>query len=155
MGSHGKREYCNDAHKQAYYRQQVQRDQQEEIDRLKAQVTDQARQIAQFKVQAEDQQQEIEEFRSTIAYLKEQVNMEYRYLKDDRERGLISYLKRRELRTPLIERMLSDKQLPARGSHQMYETYLRYYHVALTEEEMIQFKDLWKLMMLERSRDDF
>jgi hypothetical protein len=135
-GKHGKREYCNDAHKQAYYRQ----GQQEEIERLKAHV--------------KDQQLETGQHFAVIEHLKEQINLEYRYLKDDRERGLISFLKRQQ-RTPLIERILHDTRLFTRGTHWEYETYFRIHGITVTKEELTQFKDLWKLMLLETSRDDF
>jgi predicted nuclease with TOPRIM domain len=154
---HGKREYCNNAHKQAHYRQ----GQQEEIERLKVQVAaqdeqikNQAQQIEQLKAHVKEQQLEIGQHFTVIEHLKEQINLEYRYLKDDRERGLISFLKRQP-RTPLSERILSDTRLFTRGTHWEYETYFRIHGIAVTEAELTQFKDLWKLMLLETSRDDF
>jgi hypothetical protein len=38
-GIHGKRAYCNDAHKQAYYREKSQRELQEELEQLQEHVT--------------------------------------------------------------------------------------------------------------------
>jgi hypothetical protein len=37
----------------------------------------------------------------------------------------------------------------------MDERYLRQQHILVTDEDLLQFKDLWKVMILESFRDDF
>jgi ADP-ribose pyrophosphatase YjhB (NUDIX family) len=145
-GIHGKREYCNDAHKQAYYRQQVQREQRE-----KAALVDE---IERLKAHIEEQNQEIQQHLWVITDLKRQLDLERRYLLDTQARGFISFLKKQPM-TPLIQKILAGRYLPQTGTHWMDERYLRQQHILVTDEDLLQFKDLWKVMILESFRDDF
>ena len=96
-GIHGKREYCNDAHKQAYYRQQVQREQRE-----KAALIDE---IERLKEHVEEQNQEIQQHLWVITDLKRQLDLERRSLLDTQARGFISFLKKQPM-TPFIKKIL-------------------------------------------------
>jgi hypothetical protein len=89
-----------------------------------------------------------------ITDLKRQLDLEHRYLMDTQARGFLSFLKKRPA-TLLIEKMLADQRVPTSGTHWMYEHYLRHLHILVTDDELLQFKDLWKLMLLESLRDDF
>jgi hypothetical protein len=145
-GIHGKREYCNDAHKQAYYRQQVQREQREKAALIA--------EIEHLKAHVKEQNQEIQQHLWVITDLKRQLDLERRYLLDTQARGFISFLKRQPM-TPLIQKILAGRYLPQTGTHWMYEHYLRHQRILVTDEDLLQFKDLWKVMLLESFRDDF
>jgi hypothetical protein len=90
-----------------------------------------------------------------ITDLKRQLDLERRYLLDTQARGFISFLTNRPA-TPLIENILANqRRLPQTGTHWMYERYLRSLHLLVTDEDLLQFKDLWKVMILASFRDDF
>jgi hypothetical protein len=144
--AHGKREYCNNAHKQAHYRQQLQQEQREkaelvaEIDRLKEKVADQEEEIAQH--------------REVIRDLKYQLNLEWRYLMDMQARGFIAFLKKQPP-TPFIEKILANRffVFHSQASRATYEGML--YRMNCTREEHEEFKTLWKLLMLTTYSEDF
>src|SRR6266496_5461124 len=106
-GGHRQREYCNDAHRQANFRQQHQQDQNTalrvELEQLRAQVTDQAQEIA---------------------LLRSQLDTERRYLEDTTPRYFKSWLKKQPS-SPWRDRFLSDQLVPMRGSRAQYEAYMR------------------------------
>jgi hypothetical protein len=128
-GGHRVREYCNDAHRQAYWRQQHQADQNiallTELEQLRTQVTDQAQEIAE---------------------LKHQLDIERRYLEDTTPRSFKAWL-RKQPSSPWRIAFLSDQLVPTRGSRAMYEAHVRRLHY--TEEEQQDFVRLWKLMVLQ------
>jgi hypothetical protein len=147
--THGKRRYCDDAHKQAYYRQKVQAQQDQQQKDLEKQPELEA-EITRLKRRVSRQAREIEQLERTITLLKQQLNLEHRYLADSQARGFVAFL-RRQPPTPLIERLLHDRyvvELLTQVSRWTVEWYLRN-SMKLSDEEMGQFKDLWKLLMLE------
>src|SRR5450759_4655838 len=89
-GGHRQREYCNDAHRQAYWRQQHQQDQTAallvDLERLRALVRNQARMI-------EEQAQEIEEQANLITKLRDRLDYERRYLADITQRTFKAWTK--------------------------------------------------------------
>jgi hypothetical protein len=89
-----------------------------------------------------------------ITDLKRQLDLERRYFLDTQARGFISFLKKQPM-TPFIKKMLAGRYLPQTGMHWMYEHYLRHQHILITDDDLLQFKDLWKVMLLESFRDDF
>src|SRR6266487_2670631 len=129
--SNPRRAFCNDAHKQAYWRQQHQQDQSEallaEVEQLRAKVRDQA--------QAEE-----------VARLRSLLDIEKRYLSDTRPRTFRSWL-RKQPASPLKEKLLADELIPARGTRSHYEAHVRRLHCS--EEEHQDFVRLWKLMLLQ------
>jgi len=132
--SNPRRAFCNDAHKQAYWRQQHQQDQSEallaEVEQLRAKVSDQAQEI---KAQAEE-----------IARLRSLLDIEKRYLSDTKPRTFRSWL-RKQPASSLREKLLADELIPARGTRAHYEAHVRR---LCTEDEHQDFLRLWKLMLL-------
>jgi hypothetical protein len=134
-GSNPRREFCNDAHKQAYWRQQQKQDQDAallaELESLRAKVADQAN--------------EIEELTSQITDLRERLDIERRYLSDIKPHTFKAWLKKQPT-SPLISRMFADPLFPARGPRSFYAEYVRLHYSA---EELEDFTRLWKLMLLQ------
>src|SRR6266700_4126536 len=130
LEAHGKRTFCHDAHKQAYYRQRVRLNQQEQavlieqIESLSAQVRAQEGQLAQLE--------------RTIILLKHQLDLEHRYLMDTQARGFIPFL-RRQPATPLIQKLLADQSFTFnhQASRWTYEQLLRF-RMLCTDEELEQ-----------------
>ncbi len=128
-GGHRQREYCNDAHRQANFRQQHQADQDAallaELEALRAKVADQAQEIAD---------------------LRSRLDVERRYLSDTTPRYFKSWLKKQSA-SPLVSKMFADPSFPPRGSRGYYEAHMRSLHC--TDEEREDFVRLWKLMLLQ------
>lgn len=131
QGKRKSRKFCNDAHKQAYWRRQHQQDQQTAL----------LTELEQLRVQVHDQTQE-------IARLTALLNVEKRYHQDTQARGLKAWL-RKQPPSPLGTRLLADDLLPVRGSRGLYEAYLRNQHC--TADEMQEFAHLWKALLLSQS----
>ncbi len=136
--SNPRRAFCNDAHKQAYWRQQHQQDQSEallaEVEQLRAKISDHAQEI---QAQAEE-----------IARLRNLLDIEKRYLSDTKPRTFRSWL-RKQPASPLREKLLEDSLTPARGTRAHYEAHVRRLHCS--EEEHQDFIRLWKLMLLSQA----
>jgi hypothetical protein len=136
--SNPRRAFYNDAHKQAYWRQQHQQDQGEallaEVEQLRAKVSDQAQEI-------EEQAHEISRWRARL-------DIEKRYLEDTKPRTFRSWL-RKQPASPLREKLLTDELTPARGTRSHYEAHVRLLHCS--EEEHQDFVRLWKLMLLSQA----
>ena len=143
--TYGKRESGDSASLWAYGRHHGLYEQQEtanlltEVERLTARVREQAEQITQME--------------GTIASLKRQLEMDSFSLAETQLYGFGWFLKEQPA-MPLIAKWLADDRLPMRSSRSVYEAYLRTRHHA-TEEELIRFKDLWKMMLLHVWRDGF
>jgi len=131
-----RREFCNDAHKQAYYRQKHQQDQTAAF----------LAELEQLRTQVRDQTQELEEQASEISRLRERLDIERHYLEDSKKRGFKSFLKKMPV-SPLLERLLADPLFRELDTRKHYEYYLRV-HFRCTEVEMQEFTQLWKLMLL-------
>ncbi len=102
--------------------------------------------------QAKQAEEEIKQLEHTIRILKHELDLEYRYFRDTQARGLIAFLRKQDP-TPLIQKILAaEKELPPTASHWTYESTLRRKQIC-SEEELKQFKDIWKLMMLEASEE--
>jgi len=130
-GGHRKREYCNDACKQAYYRslrqQEPMKATDEELEQAKARI-------------AELEQQ--------VTHLKYLLDVEKWYHQDTQARGFKSWL-RKQAPSSLSQKLLADALLPPRGSRAFYEAYLR--KSKYSQEDIHEFKHLWLLMLLSQS----
>jgi hypothetical protein len=130
-GSNPRREFCNDAHKQAYWRQQQKQDQDEAL----------LAELEQLRTQVRDQAQEIADLRSRL-------DIEKRYLSDTKPYYFKSWLKKQP-RSSLVIKMFADPSFPPRGSRGYYEAHLR--RLYCTAEEHEDFVRLWKLLLLSQS----
>ena len=134
-GGHRQREYCNDAHRQAYWRAQQKQDQGAallaELEQLRAQVADQA--------------QEIEELVSQITTLRECLDVERRYLSDITPRHFKGWLKKQPT-SPLVTHMFADSLFPPRGPRSLYEAHIRAHYGPVERDDFVR---LWKLMLLQ------
>jgi len=135
--SNPRRAFCNDAHKQAYWRQQHQQDQSEAL----------LAEVEQLRTKVSDQAQEIEAQAEEIARLRTLLDIERRYLSDTTARTFKAWLRKQPSR-PWRDRFLSDQLVPSRGSRAHYEAHMRRLHCS--DEEITDFVRLWKLMLLER-----
>jgi hypothetical protein len=142
-GGHRPREYCNDTHRKAYWRQQHQQDQTAallvDLEQLRALVRNQTRTI-------EEQAQEIEEQTSQITKLRDRLDYERRYLEDTTPQRFKAWLKKQPS-SPWRTTFLSDQTIQARGSRGYYEAHIRRLH--FSEEEHEDFVRLWKLLLLQ------
>jgi|GEM_PF-5726652 hypothetical protein len=136
--SNPRRAFCNDAHKQAYWRQQHQADQPAaqlaEVEALRATVREQAQEI---QAQAEE-----------ITRLRTLLDIERRYLSDTKPRTSRAWL-RKQPASSLKEKLLTDELIPARGTRSHYEAHVR--RLQATEDEHQDFIRLWKLMLLSQA----
>ena len=134
-GSNPRREFCNDAHKQAYWRQQQKQDQDAallaELEALRAKVADQA--------------QEIEELTSQITTLRERLDIERRYLSDLTPRYFKGWLKKQPT-SPLVTHVFADPLFPPRGPRSLYEAHIRAHYGPVERDDFVW---LWKLMLLQ------
>jgi len=132
-GTHGKREYCNDAHRQAFFKKEQKAKASYELKQLQAKI------VAQEAL--------IEEQTATIARLRDLLDVERRYLADiNNRRGFKSFLKKQP-RTPFIEKILAEQLVLPYDTRRHYEYNLRVLLHA-TDEEKEEFTRLWKLMLL-------
>lgn len=136
QGKRKSRKFCNEAHKQAYWRKQHQAEQSEallaELETLRATVRDQA--------------QTIEALEQEGMRLRNRLDLERRFHGDHSTYSFPAWLKKQSL-SPLREKLLAAPLLPVRTSRAKYEAYLRY-ALQFSPEEMDEFTPLWKLMLL-------
>ena len=134
-GSNPRREFCNDAHKQAYYRQKHQADQSAalltELEELRTKVADQAATI--------------KELEQRVTHLHSLLDIE-KLLLSKEKRGFKAWL-RKQPSSPLIQKLLADPGWPTMDTYTHYQYRLR---VSLhgTSEEQDELTRLWKLMVL-------
>jgi hypothetical protein len=159
-GGHRIREYCHDAHRQAYWRQQQKQDQdaalQASLEALRAKVKEQAHTI-------ELQQQEIERLAQhytlarqfqddgnalaqEIAQLKKRLDFERRYVEDTTPQRFKAWL-RKQPSSPWRVTFLSDQTIKPLASRSYYEAQMKRLHCS--DEEHEDFVRLWKLMLLQ------
>ena len=141
-GTHGKREYCNDAHRQAFFRRQHQQDQAQGRT-----FTEMLSELTELRAKARDQAQTIEEQAGQISRLLERLDIEKRYLADTKQHGFKTFLKSQP-ETPLTAKLLADQFFMPRDTRAHYEYRLHRLHC--TEEELQEFTRLWKLMLLSK-----
>ena len=136
QGKRKSRKFCNEAHKQAYWRRQHQAEQSEvplaELEALRATIRDQA--------------QTIEALEQDGMRLRNRLDLERRFHGDHSPYSFPAWLKKQRP-SPLREQVLAAPFLPARASRAKYEAYLRY-TLHFSPEEMDEFTHLWKLMLL-------
>lgn len=129
-GGHRMQMYCNDAHKQAYYR------------RLRKEQPGEA-QITRHELAAA--QARIAELEHQIAHLEYVLDLEKRFYQDTQARGFKSWL-RNQAPSSFRQKLLADTLLPARGSRAYYEAHLR--NMKYSAGEIEEFRHLWKLLLL-------
>ncbi|SRR6266487_2692615 len=130
------REYCNNAHKQAHYRKLHQQDQNAAL----------LTELAELRAKVEDQAQTIEGLEQEVSRLRERLDIERRFLEDKKPRYFKSWL-RKQPTSPLTEKLLADQFVPDRGPRSLYQGHVR----RLLPDEMEEFKDLWKLLLLQQA----
>jgi hypothetical protein len=136
QGKRKSRKFCNEAHKQAYWRRQQQAEQSEvplaELEALRATIRDQA--------------QTIEALEQEGMRLRNRLDLERRFHGDHSMYSFPAWLKKQGP-SPLREQLLAAPFLPVRASRAKYEAYLRY-ALHCSPEEMDEFTHLWKLLLL-------
>jgi DNA repair exonuclease SbcCD ATPase subunit len=125
------RKFCNDAHKQAYWRKQHQ-----------PETTDVGTTLSKER---EEARQRITELEQENTRLLNKLDVERRYHQDTTARGLKAWLKK-QAPSPLGQKLLADTDLPIRGSRGLYEAHLR--RLKYSQEEVSEFTHLWKAMLL-------
>lgn len=140
-----KREYCNNVCKQQAYRkrQHGQSIQQSELVILPVQAV----QVVQDTEELVRLRALVEEQASEISRLYRALDVERRYLADVRQYSLKAVLKAIQVKTPLIEKLLSEKFLKPRDTRVHYEYHLK--RLKYSDEELDEFRRLWKLMLLD------
>jgi len=138
-GSNPRRAFCNDAHKQAHWRQQQQQDQNRAL----------RAELSELRIQVRDQAQMIEEQAQEVTRLRSLLDIERRVLSDTSPRGLKSWIKKQPS-SPFIQKVLADKDLRTQDTYVHYR--YRFRHLLhCSEEELQEFERLWKLMLLSRA----
>jgi uncharacterized coiled-coil protein SlyX len=133
-GGHRPREYCSGAHRQAYFRQQHQADQNVAF----------LAELEQLRTQVQEQAQEIDELSSQMTDLRERLDIERRYLSDITPRYFKGWLKKQPT-SPLVTQMLADPLFPPRGPRSLYEAHVRAHYGPVERDDFVR---LWKLMLL-------
>jgi predicted RNase H-like nuclease (RuvC/YqgF family) len=148
------REYCSDSHRQLAYiqrhKQEKSKSSHEQPQVLLAQLEDLSTQNAQLRKYIRDKDIEIDDLSSQLARLRLQLDVEKRMLQDDQnktKRSFKAFLKKQRV-TPLISRILADPLFETRDTRKHYQNRL-HYRLNATEEELQEFADMWKLMLLE------
>ena len=143
-GAYGKREFCRNAHRQAYYRHQMQSQHQ--------QTTAQAQETNKLQAKIEDLEDSVTQLKSTIRQLEIDADLEHRYLVDTQARSFIAFL-RSQPPTPFVTKLLNDPRilLEKRAGRYHYEIRL-VTNQNYSEDDLNQFKDLWKLLLLTLDR---
>jgi hypothetical protein len=131
--------FCNDAHKQRYWRQKQKEDQKAAHDT----------ELKDLRARVRDLEQTVDDQAKEIAQLRDRLNVEVRYLRHEersiRKYGFRAFIKKQPA-TLLIEKLLADPFTMPRDTRAHYEYRLPLLHC--TEEERQEFTDLWKLMLL-------
>lgn len=139
-GTHGKRAFCNNAHKQAYWRKVQQEDQ----------IAAETNELVELRRKVRNQAQTIEEQDQEITLLKRKLSIEQYYLADRRnnkKHTFLAWLKKQPA-SPLTDKILAaGPQLSQNDSCKYYEYRLRVL-LHCSEAEMEEFVELWKLMLL-------
>lgn len=138
-GGRADKQFCDDAHKQRYWRRKQKEEQDAALDA----------ELKTLRTKVADLEQRNEELTRDISRLHDRLNIEKRYLqeKSTRKYGFRAFIKKQPA-TPLIEKLLADPFTMPRDTRAHYEYRLPLLHC--TEEERQEFTDLWKLMMLQQ-----
>lgn len=122
------RAYCNNACKQAHYRQVHQASGPGESSAL------------------EEARQRIAELEEENTRLLNKLDLERRFHADHERRSFKAWLKKQHAISEVGQRIRSDDFIPAMGSRSLYEAYLR--KQKYSSDELAEFEHLWKLMLL-------
>ncbi|GHO88134.1 hypothetical protein [Dictyobacter formicarum] len=135
-GKRKSRKFCNDAHKQAYWRKQHQGEQSQEL----------LSELEELREKVHDQAQTIEALEQETMRLHNRLDLERRFHGDHSTYSFLAWLKKQSP-SALRDKLLASSFLPARASRAKYEAHLRY-TLQCSPEEMDEFAHLWKLMLL-------
>ena len=128
-----RRQFCNDACKQAGYRQRQKR----------AASVDTAALLREL----ETAKARIVELEAETAHLRSLVDVERRYYEDTTFRTFKSWLSRQPPE-PFVRKLLECRGLPPGGSRAVYEAHLR--RLGCTPDELAEFAHLWKRMLTQQ-----
>jgi hypothetical protein len=93
----------------------------------------------------EEAELEIAELEQERRRLLDKLDFERRFLADYQPRTFKAWLKKNQKARPFAQKLLADQLVPIRGSKGIYSAWLR--RNKYTEEELLEFVDLWKLML--------
>lgn len=129
-GGHRRREFCDRACKQAHYR------------------ATHPKKAAMSTQKFEEAKAQIEELELEVMRLTNQLDLERRYLEDEKPRSFKAWLKKQPS-TPFIQKVLADKLFEPRDTRGHYEYRLRIRNY--TEDEIREFVHLWKRMLVQQT----
>lgn len=147
------REYCNDAHRQAYYRR-THPGVRSAPDRALVKALDEAtttikaleHQLATVRADLLISQEENKELEKHMSVLHNRLDLERRFL-ENKQHSFKAWLKQRPA-TAFSQRFFDDTRMLPRDTRAHYEYRLKLWKYS--EEDMQEFTDLWKLMLLSR-----
>lgn len=145
------KQFCCNAHKQAYWRRQQQQDQAQG-----ATFTEMLSELVELREKAHDQAQTIEsqaqlisEQEQEITRLLGKLDIERRLLADHERRGFIAWLKKQPAGAigELGQRIRTDDRLPSMASRAGYAARLR--NLKYSQDDINELANLWRLMLLQ------
>lgn len=139
-GTHGKRAFCNNAHKQAYWRKVQQEDQ----------AAAETNELTELRAMVSNQAATIQELEQELVRLRALIDIETRYHQDTQARSFKAWLKKQPVSTigDLGQRLQNDILMPPRGSRAGYEARLRR-SPNYSLDDLHELEHLWKLMLLQ------
>lgn len=128
------RKFCNDAHKQAYWRKQRR--------------SSEAMTVTELRQELEETRQQVVELEQEVTRLRGKLDVERWFRGDHQQRSFKAWLKKQPAAHigEVGRRILSDDFLPVMGSRALYEAHLR--KNKYSRDELAEFANLWKLMLL-------
>jgi hypothetical protein len=135
-GGHRRRTYCNRACKQADYRKRQSQAQQP---------TDNQARMRALEQQLADGQERIAELELQVMRLHNRLDLERRYY-EQKAYSFKAWLKKQP-QTEFSKRILADQLFMPRDTRAHYEYYMR--RVKYSPEDIQEFADLWRLMLLQ------
>jgi len=135
-----RREFCNNAHKQAHYR---------DIHKPPDDATALARELQVARNRIAELEQRNGGLEQEISHLRYLLDIERRYYEDTQARPFKSWL-HQQPPSALIERLFARPGLlPPRGSRGLYEAHLR--RLGGSAEEQAELAQLWRRMLVQQS----
>jgi hypothetical protein len=148
------REYCNNAHRQAHYRQNHQPAlvmvPTATLNKAQARIAEleqQAVTLASIRVELAISQEQIKELDQQVLRLHNLLDLERRYY-ESKAYSFKAWLKKQP-QSEFTQRILADQLFMPRDTRAHYEYYM--HRMKYSQEEIQQFADLWRLMLLSRS----
>lgn len=144
------RKYCNNAHKQAHYRQRhavtdPQRD--EALSSALARIRELEEELIGIKIDLDLCQERIKGQDKHILRLEDRLDVERRFY-EPKAYAFKTWLQKQPHQTDFSRRFLVDGRIEPRNSRGFFEHRLRLYKYS--QEEIALFNDLWRLMLLSK-----